>query len=112
MATMQRKQVVLARVQTELGGNAYSHTDVTVVKTATMDIGSLLLADGSEALAADAATVAMILDCPEIEQYAVGETIVTRGCIGNAIVDGAVMKFSDAAYAAEALPLITGLKVQ
>lgn len=106
MATMQRKQVVLARVQTELGGNAYSHTDVTVTKTATMDIGSLLKADGTEAAAADAANVAMILDCPEIEQYAVGDEIVTRGCTGAAIVDSSVMKFSDAAYAGEALPQI------
>jgi hypothetical protein len=111
MATMKRTQVVLARVQTELGGNAYSHEDVTVVKTATMKNGSLLVG-GVEAAAAAAATVDMILDCPEIDQYEVGDTIVTRGVVRSAIVDGSVMQFSDAAYNDEALPLLSGLKVQ
>jgi len=115
MATSYRKQAVLAGVQTEFGGNGYTHDSVVVTVTATMGNGSLL--DGAtEAAVADAATVDGVIDDPKFDEgfYKVGDEVLTRVAKNSVILNGKVIKFSDAAFDGESLTALEakGVKVQ
>lgn len=103
MATSDRKQVVLAELQTELGGSAYTKETVEITMTSTMANGSLLLADNTEAAAADAATVAGVVDAPELELYEEGDVVVVSVVKRGVILNKDALTFSDAAYGSETL---------
>lgn len=115
MATSYRKQAVLAGAQTEFGGNGYTHESVVVTVTATMGNGSLLTG-ATEAAVAAAATVDGVIDDPKFDDglYTVGEEVLTRVAKNNVILNGAVIKFSDAAFGGEGLDALAakGVKVQ
>ena len=106
MATSERKQAILAGLQSELGGNAYTHETAEITMTATMANGSFLLADNTEAAIAEVATVAGILDAPEIEQYVDGDVFVARVAKRNVIANYDVVQFSDSAFGGEALAIL------
>lgn len=108
MATSARKQAILAGLQTELGGNAYTHETAEITMTATMKNGSLLLANNTEAAAAAFATVAGILDAPEVELYTTGDVFVARVAKRNVIANTDVLTFSDSAFAGETLTILEG----
>jgi len=112
MATSYRKQAILAGVQTEFGGNGYTHESVEVTITATMKNGSLLVG-ATEAAIADAATVDGILDDPMIDDgfYEVGDKVLTRVAKRNVIANKDVLTFSDGAYTSETLTLLDGAGV-
>lgn len=116
MATSYRKQAILANVQTEIGGNSYTHESVEVTVTATMGNGSLLLANNTEGAVAAAATVEKIIDDPKFDDgfYTVGDTAFIRVATNNVIANSDVIKFSDAAYGSETLTalLAAGVKLQ
>ncbi|AGH32201.1 head decoration [Vibrio phage 11895-B1] len=112
MATMSKAQAILARLHTEIGGGAYTHETIEFVKTATSANGSLLVAAGTEAAVADAALVVAILDCPEIDLYEVGDTIVTRKAVRGVVANYDVIQFSDAAYDGETLGLDASIVIQ
>ena len=95
MSSSLRKQAILSGVTTESGGNGYTHESIQVTVTATMKNGSLLLASGLEAAAADAATVVGILDAPELEGKEVGDVVFTRVAKRNVIANTDVIKYSD-----------------
>lgn len=105
MATSHRKQAILAGVGTEISGNAYTHESVTLTVTATMGNGSLLLENNTEAAKAASADVVSIVDDPKFDDgfYKVGETVFTRVAKRSVIANKDVIKFSDGAYADEAL---------
>lgn len=111
MATSERKQAILAGLQTELGGNAYTHETAEITMTATMKNGSLLKTDNTEGLIADAATVVGVLDAPEIEQYVDGDVFVARVAKRNVIANKDVLTFSDGAYTVETLTALTAAGV-
>lgn len=104
MATSYRKQAILAGVQTEFGGNAYTHESVEVTVTATMKNGSLLAGDTEVAIAA-AATADAIIDDPRFDDgfFEVGDTAFTRVAKRNVIANKDVLTFSDGAYTSETL---------
>jgi hypothetical protein len=106
MATSQRKQAILAGLQSELGGNAYTHETAEITMTATMANGSFLKADNTEAAAADVALVAGILDAPDTELYEDGDVFVARVAKRNVIANSDVVQYSDAAFGAEALAIL------
>lgn len=106
MATSARKQAILAGLQTEIGGNAYTHETAEITMTATMANGSFLKADNTEAAIADVALVAGILDAPEIELYVDGDVFVTRVAKRNVIANSDVVQYSDAAFGGEALAIL------
>ena len=106
MATSARKQAILAGLQTEIGGNAYTHETVEITMTATMANGSFLKADNTEAAIADIAIVAGVLEAPEIELYADGDVFVTRVAKRNVIANSDVVQYSDAAFGGEALAIL------
>jgi hypothetical protein len=106
MATSQRKQAILAGLQSELGGNAYTHETAEITVTGTMANGSFLKADNTEAAQADVALVAGILDAPDIELYESGDVFVARVAKRNVIANSDVVQYSDAAFGAEALAIL------
>ena len=106
MATSKREQAILATVGVETSGNAYTHETAQVTKTATMVNGSFLLANNTEAAVAAVATVAGILDFPEIDLYAVGDVMLARVAKRSVIANKDVVKFSDADFTGQALALL------
>jgi hypothetical protein len=100
-------QIVLNKVESELPG--FTHDTVQVTWTATMKNGSLLVADGTEAAAADAADVVGVIDdltarnlAGELEVDDVLEVAVAkRGCVFNedkvVFTDGAINATAKAA---------------
>lgn len=75
MATLTREQIVANALAGQGAGDDMTHTTVEVVKTATMSNGTLLKADGTEAIAADLATdIAYVIDDPEVQFIAEGAT--------------------------------------
>ena len=111
MATSERKQAILAGLQTELGGNAYTHETAEITMTATMKNGSLLKTDNTEGLIADAATVVGVLDAPEIELYVDGDVFVARVAKRSVIANTDVLTFSDGAYTNETLTALAAAGV-
>lgn len=107
MATSYRKQAILAGVQTELGGNAFTHESVEVTVTATMGNGSFLVG-ATEAAIADVATVDGILDDERFDSdfFEVGDVVLTRVAKRSVIANSDVVKFSDAAFGGEALAIL------
>lgn len=107
MATSYRKQAILAGVQTELGGNAFTHESVEVTVTATMGNGSFLVG-ATEAAIADVATVDGILDDERFDSgfFEVGDVVLTRVAKRSVIANADVVKFSDAAFGGEALAIL------
>lgn len=106
MTTSARKQAILDNVSTKVGGNAYTHETAEITVTATMANGSFLLANNTEAAVLDVATVAGILDAPELELYTTGDVFVTRVAKRNVIANYDVVQFSDAAFAGQALAIL------
>ena len=115
MATSHRQPVVLNTLSAAMGGNM-SYESVRVTVTATMQDGSLLVAAGTEAAAADAATVTGIIDFPQFEvgNYAVGDVILVPVLRRDAIVNSKALHFSDAAYGTEVLTALAtaGVRLQ
>ena len=104
MATSYRKKAVLREDSVESPQNSYESVAVTI--TATMGNGSLLAGDTEIAVAA-AATADGVLNDPKFDEgfYAdkVGEVYLVPVCKRSAIVNGKVIKYTDAAYGGEAL---------
>lgn len=93
MATSLRKNVVL-----HCNDYALAMESVQVTKTGTMDNGSALVADGTEAAEADVASVVGFIDDPQFEAFAaVGETHLVNVVKRQAIVNGTAVKYSDVA---------------
>jgi hypothetical protein len=111
MTTSLREQAILGGVQTESGVNNYTHESIEVTVTDTMANGSLLVAAGTEAAIADAALVTGILDAPEIENYATGDTFLTRVARRNVIANKDVINFSDGDYSTETLTILAAAGV-
>ena len=128
MSISKRGQAILAGVSTEFGGNGYTHETMEVVVTDSMCNGSLLVG-ALEATVAEIATVDGILDDPKfpmvgtagqpeagqtLDFFSVGDTVMVRVAKNNVIANGAVINFSDANYADEALAILDGkgVKVQ
>ncbi|AHK11519.1 hypothetical protein S140_112 [Shewanella sp. phage 1/40] len=115
MATSYRQPVVLNTLSAAMGGNM-SYESVLVTVTATMQDGSMLIAAGTEAAAADAATVTGIIDFPQFEvgDYQVGDVILVPVVIRDAVVNMGALHFSDAAYGTEALTALAtaGVRLQ
>lgn len=108
MATSYRKQAVLAGVQTELGGNAFTHDSVLVTVTDTMKNGSLLVGD-TEAALADVADVDGIIDDPAFDDglYTVGDVILVSVGKRSLIANTAVLAFTDGTVADDVTDLTT-----
>lgn len=102
MATSYRKQAVLREDSVESPQNSYESVLVTV--TASMGNGSLLAGD-TEVAAAGAATADGVINDPKFDEgfYKEGEQHLVPVCKRSAVVNGKVIKFSDAAYNGEAL---------
>ena len=96
MPVYSQKKPIVASLQTEFGGKGRTHESLEVVKTATMEHGSLLIAAGTEAALADVATVTMIIDDPQMDFVAVGDTVLTSVAVRECTVDESECKFSDA----------------
>lgn len=115
MATSHRQPVVLNTLSAAMGGNM-SYESVRVTVTATMQDGSLLLASGAEAAAADAANVTGIIDFPQFEvgDYATGAIILVPVVRRDAIVNSEALHFSDAAYGTQTLTALAtaGVRLQ
>lgn len=101
MPTFNDKKVVLNSVEAIKAG--FTHTEIEVTKTATMQFGSMLVADGTEAAILDAANVVYVIDDPRVDSLEVGDTlkvsVVTRGC---ELSSGSLF-FSDGALTTETL---------
>lgn len=108
MATSYRKQAVLAGLQTELGGNAYTHKSAEVTVTATMGNGSFVKADNTEAAIADVALVTGFIDDERFDDgfYAVGDVVMTRVAVRNVIANSDVVHYSDDVFGGEALAIL------
>ena len=81
MATLSRPQLVLKSIQED--GQDLTHTTLQVIKTATMTYGTLLVADFTEAVAADVTTtyaVAYVIDDYRLldEDVATGDVLTVR----------------------------------
>jgi hypothetical protein len=75
MATLNREQIVANALAGQGAGDDMTHTTLEVVKTATMSNGTLLKADGTEAVAGDlAAAIAFVIDDPKVQFIATGAT--------------------------------------
>jgi hypothetical protein len=75
MATLNREQIVANALEGQGAGDDMTHTTLEVVKTATMSNGTLLLADGTEAVAGDlAANIVYVIDDPKVEFIPDGDT--------------------------------------
>lgn len=84
MPTLNREQVV-ANFQSFAGNDNLdlTHTTLQVTKTATMSHGTLLLATGLEAVAADlAANIAFVIDDPKVDLAATGD-VLTVSVVDN-----------------------------
>lgn len=109
MTTSYRKKAVLHCADPKLG-----YESVLVTVTATMGNGSLLVAAGTEAAAADAALAVGIIDDPKFDEsdfYSVGDVVLVPVLKRNGIANSDVIKFSDAAYGAEALTALSAAGV-
>lgn len=104
MPIFTRDQVVLAQLVEDTAGIV--RDEVKVTKTATMANGSLLVAAGTEAAAAAAATVTFVIDDSRVDQLEDGDVMTVSVVKAGAILNYGKIKFSDAAYAGEALPLM------
>lgn len=104
MPIFTRDQVVLAQLVEDTAGIV--RDEVKVTKTATMANGSLLVAAGTEAAAADATTVKFVIDDPRVDKLATGAQMTVSVVKAGAVLNYGKIKFSDAAYAGEALPLM------
>jgi hypothetical protein len=96
MPTFSNPQIVFNKLESEIGG--MTHETLTVTKTATMTNGSLLIADGTEAAAAAAATVAFVIDDRQVDELATGDSfevsVAKFGCVFNS----GELTFSDVAF--------------
>lgn len=117
MPTSNRKQAILAGLQTEFRGNDWTHKTVEVTVTSTMRNGSLLIAANTEAAAADAANVTGIIDDPRFDEnfaegYDVGDVVLTRVARRDVIANSDVIRFSDVAYTNQTLTALVNAGVQ
>lgn len=112
MADSNFKIVTVNYLQDVYGGKGMSHDTVVVTKTATMESGSILKADGTEAAVADAATATLILDFAAVDVASVGDVIAASAVKAYSQVKTGSLKFSDAAYAGEALTALAGKGVE
>ena len=105
MATSDFYQVQLDGVENLYKNNGRTHESAVVTVTATMKNGSILKADDTEALIADAATATKIIDFTAFngQDYAVGDVVPVPVIVRESTVDATYLKFSDGAYTAEAL---------
>lgn len=78
MATLTREQVVANHLAGAGVDSDMIWTTIQVTKTATMTHGTLLKADFTEALAADLATVAYVIDDQLIKEVAAGDVATVR----------------------------------
>lgn len=81
MTALKREQIVATGLAGQGAGDEMTHATVEVTKTATMTNGTLLKADGTEAIAADlAADVAYVIDDPKVDFAAAGDVVTVRAC--------------------------------
>lgn len=113
MATSNFYQVTLNKLVGAFSGNDMTHETVAVTVTATMKNGSLLLANGTEAAKAAAATVVGYIDSTAFngKDYQVGDIAVVDVAKRNVKADSTYLTFSDGAYAAETLTLLNAAGV-
>lgn len=97
MAITTRKQVILDQFTGESTTNALTHISMEVEKTATMQHGSLLKADGTEATEAEAADVEYILNEPLIGRTLVGEKEFCSLASRMVLVNTDALTYSDKA---------------
>lgn len=75
MATLDREQIVANALAGQGAGDDMTHTTLEVVKTATMSNGTLLLADGTEAVTGDIpANIVYVIDDPKVQFITTGDT--------------------------------------
>jgi len=112
MADSNFKQVVVNYVPSVYGGQEMSHDTVVVTKTATMENGSILKADGTEAAIADAATATHIINDTSFDVKEEGDVVAVAAVKALAQVKKANIKFSDGAYTSEALTALESKLVE
>jgi hypothetical protein len=112
MANSNFKQVVADYAQGAYATKGLTHDTVLVTKTATMENGSILKADGTEAAIADAAAATHIIDTSLIDVAAVGDVVAVSAVAKDAIVRKASLKFSDGAYTAEGLTALVAAGIK
>lgn len=113
MATSNFYQVQLDAVENLYGNNGRTHETQVVTVTDTMKNGSLLVAAGTEAAIADAATVTKIIDYTAFNgaEHAVGAVVAVPVIVRESTVDATYLKFSDGAYTNETLTALVAANV-
>ena len=97
MATNKVTQVTLNNIAAKIDTYDLSHETVNVTWTATMQHGSLLLANDTEAAAAAAATVEKVIDDPSLidNDYQAGDVVQVNVAVQGNVFNTDALTFSD-----------------
>ncbi|OUS73448.1 hypothetical protein B5G52_04165 [Pseudoalteromonas sp. A601] len=106
------KKVVVNSLLDEFGGQSITHDSVLVVKTSTMENGSILNEDGTEATKAEAATAFYIIDAANLDVVNEGKALLVSAVKKDAQVLKSSLKFSDGAYTNESLTALESKNIQ